>query len=291
MSETKTWQELLVRLADQRPALLDIRSAEEFVRGHLPGAVNKPVPVGASDADLAAALPSHVLPPRHAVLMILAAESEVAECIAAWLRHRGRIEISVMTAAPDWAAAPDGVLVQGAENTVLWEAPPWLTGHVDLLPAPSHGPVVDLGCGSGRAAVWLAARGYEVCAVDRHPEALEWAVDLATDLGVSLETLCADLTVESDWPGGPWSVAVMLRFLHRPLVDALPDLVRPGGVVVLRTFRWVEGAWTLPRRQFCLEQGELNTLFDDRDWEILDLREDDDADGRPGAGIVARRRG
>jgi len=288
MSEPTVWQELLHRLAQARPALLDVRAAADYARGHLVGSANRPVGAEAVDADLVAALPGHLLPPRHAPLVVLAASSGEAERVSSWLTARGRDRVSA--AAPDWSAAPDGVLETGDSSAVLWKAPPWLTDHADLLPPPSLGPVVDLGSGSGRAAAWLAARGYDVTAVDRHDEALGWAHDLAADLGAAVTTVNADLTKEAEWPRGPWSIAVMLRFLHRPLVKALPDLVKPGGVVVLRTFRWEEGAWTLPRRTFCLEQGELLALFEPHDWNILVMDEGFDEDGRPGAGIVARRR-
>jgi 2-polyprenyl-3-methyl-5-hydroxy-6-metoxy-1,4-benzoquinol methylase len=41
------------------------------------------------------------------------------------------------------------------------------------------GRVLDLGCGPGRNAVWLAKAGFSVDAIDLSPEALAWARERA----------------------------------------------------------------------------------------------------------------
>ena len=45
----------------------------------------------------------------------------------------------------------------------------WLTEHAALL--PSDGAALDIACGGGRHAVWLAGHGLRVTALDRsvHP--------------------------------------------------------------------------------------------------------------------------
>ncbi|MCB1150933.1 hypothetical protein KDK88_05260, partial [bacterium] len=116
-----------------------------------------------------------------------------------------------------------------------------------------------------------------------------WARRLAAGAPGELVTVESDLTVAAP-PPGPWSAALAFRFLHRPLVADLADRVRPGGVAMLRTFRWEKGDWSLPRRRYCLQPGELEVLFPRADWEILALREDHDEDGKPASGVVARRR-
>ncbi len=285
--QIKTWHELLRYVESGASALLDVRDADAFARGHLAGSASRPVPVGASGKALTDLLPGHLLPPRHARLLVLSDDADHARQVAEWLSRRGRD--AVTGCAPEWSAAPDGALETGVRGGRLWQPPPWLADHADLLPPAEAGPVVDLGGGSGRASVWLAERGYDVTLIDRHDEALGWGRDLAADAGCSLTTLRADLTDPAAWPPGPWAVALALRFLHRPLVEALPGMVRPGGIAVVRTFRWEEGPWTLPRRRFCLEPGELARLFRPDRWEILVHHEDVDPDGRPASGVVARR--
>ncbi|MFI8216670.1 class I SAM-dependent methyltransferase [Streptomyces sp. NPDC085932] len=58
-----------------------------------------------------------------------------------------------------------------------------LVRHVEDGPAVP-GRALDLGCGPGRNALYLAARGFEVDAVDLSPAALDWARDRARETGV-----------------------------------------------------------------------------------------------------------
>jgi SAM-dependent methyltransferase len=150
--------------------------------------------------------------------------------------------------------------------------------------------VADLACGSGRSAVWLALRGWRVIGVDRDPDALALASRLAAVEGVGLDLVRADLRRPESLPAGPWSAVVMMRYLQRDLIALLPRLLDPGGVVLLRTFRDAVGFTGPPRARHRLGSGELPRLFPADDWEMLVLEESFDPDGRPAAGVVARRR-
>src|SRR4051794_25298669 len=66
----------------------------------------------------------------------------------------------------------------------------FLAARVDAIPP---GPVMELGCGEGRNAVFLAGRGYAVTAVDQSSAGLRKAERLAAERGVSLTTVQADL--------------------------------------------------------------------------------------------------
>ena len=105
-----------------------------------------------------------------------------------------------------------------------------------------------------------------------------------------MRTLRRDLTGRGAAPAGPWALALALRFLHRPLLADLPGLLAPGGVAVVRTFRFVPDAARLPKRRYCLEAGELLELFPASRFDILAHVEDCDPDGRPAAGVIARLR-
>ncbi|MFI9820800.1 class I SAM-dependent methyltransferase [Streptomyces sp. NPDC052013] len=67
---------------------------------------------------------------------------------------------------PFFAAKPDENLVSYADRGLL-------TG----------GRALDLGCGPGRNALYLATRGFEVDAVDLSPAAVEWARERAREMG------------------------------------------------------------------------------------------------------------
>jgi SAM-dependent methyltransferase len=100
-----------------------------------------------------------------------------------------------------------------------------------------EGPVLGLGEGEGRNAVFLAERGLDVTAIDLSPRALEKAQGLATERGVKVTTREADLadfelgearwsTILSIWCHlPPW----LRTRVHRDVVRAL----KPGGRFVL----------------------------------------------------------
>ena len=107
---------------------------------------------------------------------------------------------------------------------------PWLRRYAELLPA--HARVLDLACGRGRHARWLAARGCEVLAVDRDAEALAALQGVA---GVTTRLL--DLESD-DWPLGDerFDAVVVTNYLHRPHFAALLACVADGGSLLYETF-------------------------------------------------------
>ena len=85
-----------------------------------------------------------------------------------------------------------------------WEAPE-VPGELVAAEAagrvPGEGVVLDLGCGSGQEAVWLAGRGYRVIGVDDSTEALALARRRAVEAGVEVEWRHAsvlDLPLDED---------------------------------------------------------------------------------------------
>jgi SAM-dependent methyltransferase len=129
---------------------------------------------------------------------------------------------------------------------------PWVVRWAALI--RSGGEVLDLACGHGRHARYLAERGCRVTAVDRDPAAL---ADLATVTSVH--------TVQADLEGGPWPFAgyafdgvVVANYLHRPLFDALAASLAPGGVLIYETFMQGNERYGKPSNpDFLLRPGEL----------------------------------
>jgi SAM-dependent methyltransferase len=108
----------------------------------------------------------------------------------------------------------------------------WVCRFARLI--ATGGTVLDLACGSGRHARYLAGLGYRVEAVDRDSAAL---AALAGVAGVA--TRCADLeSAGSAWPyeRGRFDGVVVVNYLFRPLVDDLLGALRPGGVLIYETF-------------------------------------------------------
>ena len=103
-----------------------------------------------------------------------------------------------------------------------------------------HGRVVSVGEGEGRNAVFLASLGYTVTAVDSSGVGLHKAGLLAARYGVSIELVQADLE-NYELPAG--LAGVVSIFLHvqaalrKRLLTRLPDVLVPGGVFVLESYR------------------------------------------------------
>jgi SAM-dependent methyltransferase len=152
---------------------------------------------------------------------------------------------------------------------------------------PRTGRALDAGGGSGRNALWLAARGLDVTLADVSDVGLSRAAREAAARGLSLSTVEVDLE-EAPPPRGPWDLVVVLYFLHRPLLAALPALVAPGGLLVVAhaTRRNLE-RHPRPGPGHVLEEGELPGLV--HGLHVLQHEEGWLEGGRHEARLVARR--
>lgn len=157
-------------------------------------------------------------------------------------------------------------------------APPdALRGREHLL--PPGGRALDVACGRGAVAVWLALRGFAVDAVDVSTVALDAGAASATRAGVEGHWWPADL--DTGLPHtctGPYDVVVCQRFRDPGLYPVLADRLAPGGLLVVTVRSEVgegPGPWRAP-------PGELPAAFGG--LEILAHRE---GDGE--ASLLARR--
>jgi len=261
--------------------ILDLRPEDAFRAGHLRGAAWHP---GQQE------VPSIFLPPRHEPLLVIAASAGEAVAAVEHFRGRGRTLVQGLALpAPLAAALPSDWTATGDSNHSLWKPPAWLARHEGLLPPPAAGPVLDLACGSGRAVVWMAEKGYRVTGIDWEDEALDLARQLASRSRVACHLLSGDLRDPEVVPPGPWAVVLNFRFRQPELLAAMPGLLLPGGVALVRTFRDAPGYEGHPAARHRLAPGELLKYFPAKTCDILAHEESHDPDGRPAAGIVARK--
>jgi SAM-dependent methyltransferase len=129
---------------------------------------------------------------------------------------------------------------------------PWIVRFAHLVAAGAQ--VLDLACGYGRHARFLAARGAQVLAVDRDAAAL---ATMAGTPGIDIRQ--ADVEGEP-WPFGDrrFDAIVVSHYLHRPLFPNLRAALTPDGALLYETFALgneVHGRPSNP--DFLLRAGEL----------------------------------
>lgn len=127
---------------------------------------------------------------------------------------------------------------------------------IDRLP---RGRALDIACGTGRNALFLAKHGYEVDAVDGAPEALRVGEEQARAQGLEVRWTEADL---DDYipPESDYAVIVNCFYLNRGLLPRLAEALAGDGYIFieqhLRTPLPVSGS-----REWRLEPNELLRTF------------------------------
>lgn len=131
-----------------------------------------------------------------------------------------------------------------AERELLWSAEPnrFVAAELgELTPGgatgDSPGRALDLACGEGRNAVWLAGLGWRVRAVDFSGVALDKARAVAQQQGVDVDWVLADLLEHTPEPDG--YDLVLIAYLQLP-ADELATVLRgaaaalaPGGTLLV----------------------------------------------------------
>jgi len=162
----------------------------------------------------------------------------------------------------------------------------WLVMNRALLP-PS-GRALDVACGRGRHALWLARQGFTTTAVDRDPSAVAALEARARHEGLPLTARAMDLEGDAAALGAAaYDVIVVVHYLHRPLFPALIEALAPGGVLVYETFTVAQAARGRPTNpDFLLELGELPRLVTPL---VIEAAREGDFDGRMVSSVVAVR--
>jgi SAM-dependent methyltransferase len=143
-----------------------------------------------------------------------------------------------------------------------------LEHNAHLLPA--SGEALDLACGLGGSALFLALRGLRVKAYDLSAVAIERLRSCAGALPVE----AAVRDVESaGLPEDAFDVVVVSRFLARPLCPAIARSIKPKGLLFYQTYIAGKQSVKGPSNpDFLLQPNELLALFPD--FRLLFYRED-----------------
>ena len=207
-------------------AILDFRSRSAFVAGHWHDSFPAAWPVL---RQLQNALP----PPSVPLCLI-----DPPEAAVVWLREKG-YSVRCFTADELNSALAQcpAALRKGWQIPRLWQPSPPLVSFVRQHDPHGAGRrALDLGCGGGRDAVWLAMRGWQVTGVDRSASVLQRARALAALHEVEVNWQQANLRDEAALPSGQWDLMLMMRFVLRDRFDWMARHVRPGGHVIIWAF-------------------------------------------------------
>ena len=98
------------------------------------------------------------------------------------------------------------------------------------------GRALDVGCGEGADAIWLARSGWTVTAIDISDVAVTRARETAQRAGAAVEWVCGD-ALHTPFPAGSFDLVSMQypalpKAAGEAAVRALLDTVRPGGLLL-----------------------------------------------------------
>lgn len=211
----------------QHTLRLDPRPEQDSRAAPRPGSVNIPFD------ELSRRV--HELPPRDETTLVVGDEAWSAAALD-WLSRSAR------------SCAPAPPLQPGEARSCrlrLWKPSAFLETIVDRL---RPGRALDVACGSGRDAVFLANRGWSVTAVDVLPDALALGRDLERRYraGDARPVEWRTVDIEGAPPPaefrGAFDLVCVFRYLHRPLMPELASWLTPGGSLVYETFTTVHRA-------------------------------------------------
>lgn len=152
-------------------------------------------------------------------------------------------------------------------------------GYQQLL--PRAGRALDIACGQGLAAVWLARRGLSVHGLDVSEVAIDQARRLAERAGVAQRCRFDVVDLDDGIPAGPPVELVHVhKFRDRRLDQPIIERLAPGGLLAIVVLSQV-GATSGPFRAV---PGELPAAF-----AVLQALAAGEDDGQ--AWLLARRSG
>ncbi len=146
---------------------------------------------------------------------------------------------------------------------------------------PARGTALDLACGRGGNALWLARRGLRVDAWDRNAEAIADLRAASERCGLEVRAEIRDVVAQPP-DTDRYDVVAASYFLHRALMPALLAAVRPGGLLCYQTFLAGHPGPGPRNPDYLLQPGELAACC--TDWELLHALEQDGQ-----AQLVARK--
>jgi 2-polyprenyl-3-methyl-5-hydroxy-6-metoxy-1,4-benzoquinol methylase len=198
---------------------------------------------------------------------------------------------------PFWEQLWSKTLHEHAEKVSRKPPNAHLTGELGGLPP---GRALDAGCGHGAESLWLAARGWQVTAVDFSASALAHGRSMAEAAGAQLAERIAWVEGDlKDWrPPAEHFDLVLCLYVHvagsvAEMVQRMASGVAPGGTLFLVGHRPVDpatGAATAAAGQVQVSVEDALAALDPQRWEWLVAEERPRAVAGTGVDAVLRAR-
>ena len=140
-----------------------------------------------------------------------------------------------------------------------------VSAYDEFLFGTTPGLALDVAGGVGRHSIWLAQRGWRVKLLDISEVGIQQAEENAKRTGTagSISSEVGDLNTMQDLGREQYDLVVVFFFLQRELFPALPAAIKPGGILIYKTYTTEQknfaGGPSHP--MFLLEPNELLQAF------------------------------
>ena len=179
-----------------------------------------------------------------------------------------------------------------AGDDYYWGLEPglFLEELISLCPPSPDTKVLDIGCGEGKDAVYMAQKGYNVSAFDLTENGIRKTIALAESRGVKIHAFVDDINTfdideQYDIIYSTGTVQYLFDENKKTFFEKLEKITKPNGIVFINVF--VEKSFlSLPpdwdKEEKMWKSGELFTFFGDWKFERIDeIIFEDDSGGIP----------
>lgn len=140
---------------------------------------------------------------------------------------------------------------------------------ISLVKELKAGKALDLACGTGRNAIFLAENDWQVTAVDNSAVGIEIAGERAAEKNVEVDFRVADLEKgEFKIEENAYDLICDFYYLQRELFAEMKRGLKTGGIIISTIHIYGEDE---EAGRFLLREGELKEFF--KDFEILHYHE------------------
>ncbi|KNF09455.1 tellurite methyltransferase TehB [Gottschalkia purinilytica] len=148
-----------------------------------------------------------------------------------------------------------------ARENILMDPEPFIVNNTNYL---IKGSILDIACGDGRNAIYLAKQGFNVTGVDFTPEALKRLIRFSKINHVSVRTKELDLDdIDLLIKIGKFDNIIINHYKPSDeTFNVLPNLLKKKGILIICTFNYLQSIEKGFKREFCLEKNELVNKWD-----------------------------